>query len=738
MSETFRPQIRRSLRLVVLGALIIVAVAVRDTLLGPVVGLAQAQADDSLFTTDWADFGNHFEDIYSPWIASGGYLSIPHARALRRGPTWLQRVRDDDAAIDGERPALAILGLPIDLEHTMLAGRDAERLCLAASSPTDDQFSLCKQPITSFDGRDFGFDFTLCAFNADCWHSTAAAILATGTSIAPELFSIEAIARLPFWNATSDLTRVQWAPTMNDGVRAVFPPSEDGAYPLYPQIYLSAGFSGASSGDPATLLDLPGEELGFSYDAHAATYDRLRSETLDQSEVDRIVAEGEQDERTAAVLRAIVGAYQGNAKAEGLIRRVEQAELFVEEEAQMKGTGLTYLQTLPYRTLPSYAFPLVSLYSADEDEEECCGLPPLQVVNARMLVERGARNGGPLLAINVFTKIADPEICNRLERTPPCVLTDIDVQQAALDYILTKLRASDAPEGGPLRPSIGAILIIAGGPKSSGPCDATPTAQTIQDLRALGVYTFVAAGNDSDRTAVRFPACASAAIVVGALDRDGMPLPESSGADTAMVDLYVDGDTGVIPMRVPPPVQLPGCLHRADFSRTVTGYQRKLADLGYDVGGIDGVLSPQTREAVTAFQSQQGFEPTGRLDQRTLMALDPITVAGGSDSDASSDREYSVGLNLRYSGSADINAYESVVCEDQTGSGQYHGYFAGGSLAGAAVAAGLFLNILDHHPELGTDDLAAAMLANRPDNQLSGAARLQTDGDFDALESRLQ
>jgi peptidoglycan hydrolase-like protein with peptidoglycan-binding domain len=49
--------------------------------------------------------------------------------------------------------------------------------------------------------------------------------------------------------------------------------------------------------------------------------------------------------------------------------------------------------------------------------------------------------------------------------------------------------------------------------------------------------------------------------------------------------------------------------------------QRALAEKGYDPGPADGVSGPQTRVAVKNFQADQNLAQTGRLDQKTLAAL---------------------------------------------------------------------------------------------------------------------
>ena len=49
--------------------------------------------------------------------------------------------------------------------------------------------------------------------------------------------------------------------------------------------------------------------------------------------------------------------------------------------------------------------------------------------------------------------------------------------------------------------------------------------------------------------------------------------------------------------------------------------QARLAREGYDPGPIDGVIGPQTRDAIAAFQSDHGLPVTGRIDTSLVSAL---------------------------------------------------------------------------------------------------------------------
>jgi hypothetical protein len=61
-----------------------------------------------------------------------------------------------------------------------------------------------------------------------------------------------------------------------------------------------------------------------------------------------------------------------------------------------------------------------------------------------------------------------------------------------------------------------------------------------------------------------------------------------------------------------------------DLGQEVANVQAALQEQGYYHGDIDGVIGPQTRAALAQFQSAQGLEPTGTVDQPTLEALNMV------------------------------------------------------------------------------------------------------------------
>lgn len=52
--------------------------------------------------------------------------------------------------------------------------------------------------------------------------------------------------------------------------------------------------------------------------------------------------------------------------------------------------------------------------------------------------------------------------------------------------------------------------------------------------------------------------------------------------------------------------------------------QKKLHDLGYNPGSVDGLFGKKTLAALIYFQSDQGLEETGKLDKQTIERLESI------------------------------------------------------------------------------------------------------------------
>jgi Putative peptidoglycan binding domain len=416
--------------------------------------------------------------------------------------------------------------------------------------------------------------------------------------------------------------------------------------------------------------------------------------------------------------------------------RVEALELNISE---LKGI-VQFHEAVDYTKLPQWAFPLVEMYSAAQ--ADCCYPSGLSVlVNENLLLPHGARRGGPFIAFNVFSAMDDPAQCQRVGAQAPCVLTKLTSQEKALAYLLQRVKSEKAL-GGDSKSRISAILIIAGGKLSRSRCDNNRTAELIAELRKEKVYTFVPVGNDSDPRAVRFPACASAAISVGSLDRDSKAMAISNGQRTEMVRLYADGDAAVIPMRAPPPDELRGCLALEAFKKTVRNYQKALGRMGFLLEKDSGLVDAETQDALQAFQRAHKLPPNGKLTSDTLKELDQAigvlndaqeNVGMTSFADEEALKSMGVAENVRLARLSSFEEYDNSLCEKSV-SNMYHAYFVGGTLLSAAVMAGTFLDLLDSHPQAGSDAVAGAMLA-APKGKPS---RLLTPADFSKTEQKLK
>ncbi|MEQ8400844.1 MAG: peptidoglycan-binding protein [Roseitalea porphyridii] len=64
-----------------------------------------------------------------------------------------------------------------------------------------------------------------------------------------------------------------------------------------------------------------------------------------------------------------------------------------------------------------------------------------------------------------------------------------------------------------------------------------------------------------------------------------------------------------------------------DMKRAIANIQAILNDQGYDAGPVDGIMGGKTREAIIAFQRDNGLEATGNVDQALVEKL--LTLANG-------------------------------------------------------------------------------------------------------------
>lgn len=72
--------------------------------------------------------------------------------------------------------------------------------------------------------------------------------------------------------------------------------------------------------------------------------------------------------------------------------------------------------------------------------------------------------------------------------------------------------------------------------------------------------------------------------------------------------------------------------------QTVMQIQEKLKQQGYDVGPVDGIMGPNTKQALMQFQQDKGIQGSGTLDQQTAAALG-VSDSGTQQSQMPSEQQ---------------------------------------------------------------------------------------------------
>jgi subtilisin family serine protease len=122
----------------------------------------------------------------------------------------------------------------------------------------------------------------------------------------------------------------------------------------------------------------------------------------------------------------------------------------------------------------------------------------------------GVAKGADIVAVRVFTRFNDTTDCGG---TAPCVLAFDSDLISALNWL-----AQNA-----LNPAPGVSLASAnmslGGGLFTAACDSDAVKPSIDNLRAVGVATAVAARNNGSTNSISSPGCISSAIAVGSSDK---------------------------------------------------------------------------------------------------------------------------------------------------------------------------------------------------------------------------
>ena len=143
----------------------------------------------------------------------------------------------------------------------------------------------------------------------------------------------------------------------------------------------------------------------------------------------------------------------------------------------------------------------------------------------------GVADEAGLISIQVFTELKDEWACGGPSKTP-CVRAFISDQLNALDHVETLAKTHQ----------IAAVNLSLGGSGKQGHCDATDArAEVINKLRAMGIATVAASGNDGHFNAVSDPACVSSAITVGASKAQSIEVNTNFSNTSELVDFLAPG-----------------------------------------------------------------------------------------------------------------------------------------------------------------------------------------------------
>lgn len=127
------------------------------------------------------------------------------------------------------------------------------------------------------------------------------------------------------------------------------------------------------------------------------------------------------------------------------------------------------------------------------------------IVAGRSPARSGVAKDANVFAIQVFTKFTRASDCG--DETPPCIRSYSTDQIAALERVYARRSAR----------SIAAVNMSLGGGKFAGSCDTDNSAlkAQIDNLRAAGIPTVIASGNEGYDGFMSAPACITTAVSVG-------------------------------------------------------------------------------------------------------------------------------------------------------------------------------------------------------------------------------
>ncbi|HEU4369130.1 MAG TPA: S8 family serine peptidase, partial [Methylomirabilota bacterium] len=145
----------------------------------------------------------------------------------------------------------------------------------------------------------------------------------------------------------------------------------------------------------------------------------------------------------------------------------------------------------------------------------------------------GVAPGAKIIAIQVFSRIDDAGFC--APDPSPCVAAFSSDIIEALNHVFS-IRNQLAPD------VIAAVNMSLGGTATAASCPLDSRKPAIDQLRAAGIATFIASGNEFKTGAISPPACIPTAISVGAVTKQDVVADYSNSAST--LGLLAPGGAG--------------------------------------------------------------------------------------------------------------------------------------------------------------------------------------------------
>jgi Subtilase family len=139
----------------------------------------------------------------------------------------------------------------------------------------------------------------------------------------------------------------------------------------------------------------------------------------------------------------------------------------------------------------------------------------------------GVGRGATLMSIQVFSRINTFLDCGG---APPCLGAYTSDILAALEHVYELRTVHD----------FASVNMSLGGGLFSAACDDEPYKPFIDNLRAVGIATVIASGNDGSTNQISAPACVSSAVSVGATTKDDRVADYSNVAP--FMSLFAPGD----------------------------------------------------------------------------------------------------------------------------------------------------------------------------------------------------